>query len=100
MNNIISSMKVSNIKEDIQGISHSNTYESTEISEKNNKDMKTKKKVSFFPTITYINIECWKKYNEFQSYDEDDNKENYVDAKKKENNKDNTINDNKLIIKK
>ena len=83
-NSVKNLMQGQNLTEEFQEITQSSTYESLEIPEKKNKEEKPKKRVKFHPEIIYVDIENWKKYNDFQ-INFDDDEENNVEEKKEEN---------------
>ena len=84
-NSVKNLMQGQNLTEEFQEITQSSTYESLEIPEKKNKEGKPKKRVKFHPEIIYVDIENWKKYNDFQINFDDDDEENNVEEKKEEN---------------
>lgn len=84
-NSVKNLMQGQNLTEEFQEITQSSTYESLEIPEKKNKEEKPKKRVKFHPEIIYVDIENWKKYNDFQINFDDDDEENNVEEKKEEN---------------
>ena len=92
-NDIKNISQTSNLIDLTQDNTNSNTYECLISSERNNiNEYKTKKekKVKFSAQVVYIDVECWKKYNE-----ELTSEENFNDIQ--EENESNDNNDNQKV---
>lgn len=91
-------LKSANLIDDFQDTTKENTYDSCLVSSERNNNNITKeikkKRVKFIDKITFIDVECWKKYNVEQTadenyYDGNDDEEDESEAKNETNDKNN-----------
>ena len=84
-------LKSANLIDDFQDTTKENTYDSCLVSsERNNVRDAKKKRVKFTEQIIFIDVECWKKYNEELTADENFTFQN--DGENDDNNKNNSQN--------